>query len=153
MALLSEASRPNYPSPQMPQPARGDGPWGEAIAYWLDRRQWLPADLIEAADGAISKNTVYEACKGKDVNTSSLRVIASLLNAPLDEVLVSPARLKARDQQREVIYEAVSAALRARDVVPVPGVTVPPVSEAQRGIRETRERIAKLKQPKRKRRK
>ncbi len=98
----------------MPKPAHGDGPWGDAIAYWLNVRKWRQADLVRAA-ASLSKNTISIAANGFDVNTATLRAIAKALKVPIEDVLVSPERRQTREEQRRMIQEAVDAALRDQE--------------------------------------
>jgi hypothetical protein len=118
MALFTGKVREGYPAEQMPKPATGNGPWGEAISYCLDKRRWRQADLVRAAqaiDPKKSKNTISTATRGLDCNTNTLRVIAAALEVALDEVLVSPARKSAQDRRRQMILDITEQVVRRVD--------------------------------------
>ncbi len=102
----------------MPRPAHADGPWGEAIRHWLKAREWVQADLVRAIQDAhpgskIKANTISNAALGRDCRTSTLRQIADALQVPFEEVLVSPNRRSANEERKQLIIQAVEAALRA----------------------------------------
>jgi transcriptional regulator with XRE-family HTH domain len=114
-AFYAGNSSVGYARGHMPIPVSGDGPWGAAIAYWLARRQWRQADLLRAMreqDKTISKNTISRAARGLDVSTRVLRSIATVLNAPLELVLVSPERFRTDEQERRKLIDTVDEVLR-----------------------------------------
>lgn len=139
MALFTEKSEGQYAQPHMPQPAKGDGPWGEAIAYWLNVRHWRQADLVRATKGGLSKNTVSIAFNGLDVNTETLRIIAKALNAPLDEVLVSPDRKSANETRKQMVIEIAERVLR--DVESTRSVGQMPSADLDRAVEKFDEAI------------
>lgn len=112
MALFTDRALDSYSQRRMPQPARGDGPWGEAITYWLNIRTWRQADLVRALKGNIDKNTVSRAANGHDVNTATLRLIAAALNAPLEDVLVSPIRKRQGEELRRMAHDVLEEFFR-----------------------------------------
>jgi hypothetical protein len=117
MALFTGRSRADYPRVHMPKAATGDGPWGEAIEYWLNRKNWRQSDLLREihnlnAHAKTSKNTISSAARGLDVSTRVLRVIAGALKAPLDSVLVSPERKLANEDRRRLAIEISEQVLR-----------------------------------------
>lgn len=124
MALFTGMPSGGYPRGRMPLPEKSDGPWGEAIQYWLAFRGWKQADLIreiQKAEPSTSKtdkknkgnkNTVSNAALGRDCNTRTLRVIATALNVPLDAVLVSPDRKSANEARKQMIMEITESVVR-----------------------------------------
>lgn len=105
MALFTDSPASGYSQPHMPQPARGDGPWGEAIEYWLNVRRWRQADLMRATAGKgdLTKNTISRAANGQDVNTETLRIIATAFGVALEDVLVSPDRQSAKEREEQMV--------------------------------------------------
>ncbi len=125
MALFTGRARRDYAGP-MPKPERGDGPWGEAIEYWMTQRRWRQADVVRALEVLFPpktkkskgyKNTVSTAANGFDVNTRSLRRIAKALDAPLDAVLVSPLRKAANEERLKLALDITGRVLRQLESV------------------------------------
>lgn len=134
MALFTGGEWESYPHPQMPKPASADGPWGEAITYWLNARGWRQADLLKAVHdvgGTTNKNTISSATRGYNCSTRVLRVIASALKVPLEDVLVSPDRKSASEERRQLITEAVDRAMREYDARNAPKPPHPPTPPEQ----------------------
>ncbi len=126
MALFTGTTRQGYAQAHnMPQPTLGDGPWGEAIEYWLKQRRWQQADIVRALEVLYpstkgkkskgNKNTVSTAARGLDCNTRSLRRIAKALAVPLDQVLVSPLRRAANEERRQLALDITERVLRAME--------------------------------------
>ncbi len=118
MALFTTPSAGGYSSRQMPQPKTGNGPWGDAIRYWLKKRDMIQADLwrvIQEQGHKTTTNTISNACLGRDCNTNTLRIIATALNVPLDEILVSPDRQSESERRRLMILEITEHVVRAVD--------------------------------------
>ena len=98
------------------KPKHADGPWGEAIVYWLNERGWQQADLVRKGQGTLTKNTVSTAFRGLDVNTMTLRLIAAVFEVPIEDVLVSPERKadsEIRKQEIQEITESVYSRMTA----------------------------------------
>lgn len=110
MALFTDRQSTPYARRTMPQAPRGDGPWGEAIQYWLRARNKRQADL--ASDTGVRANTISRAARGFDTTTRVLRKIADALDAPLDSVLVSPERKLANEDRRRLIQEITELVVR-----------------------------------------
>jgi transcriptional regulator with XRE-family HTH domain len=123
----------------MPKPPSGNGPWGEGITYWMNRRGMRQADLLRAvvaSDGKpISKNTVSDASRGLDVNTDTLRRIAKALDVPLADVLVSPERREHNEARRAMIIEIVERAMHQLDAA-ITAPTTHHVDAATRAVEE-----------------
>jgi transcriptional regulator with XRE-family HTH domain len=115
MALFTGTATQGYACAPMPRPPRKNGPWGDAINYWLDDRGWNQTDLRKAiGDGgaALSKNTIGNAARGFDVSTRVLRIIATALGVPVEAVLVSPNRQSAQEERRQMIFEITERVTR-----------------------------------------
>jgi transcriptional regulator with XRE-family HTH domain len=118
MTLFTGASAEGYPRGHMPAASIGDGPWGEAISYWLKRKGWRQADLVKAIQNQhknTSKNTISKAVRGFDTTTRVLRTISQALQVPLDLVLVSPDRKSANDARRQMVAEITEQVVRTMD--------------------------------------
>lgn len=145
MALLMSIERRAYADGRM-RPTAGDGPWGEAIIYWLKKRGWSQADLGRAASAIAKKdqatnlkNTVSNACLGRDCHTRTLRLLAAALNVPLDQLLVSPERKSDNERMRAVAVDIAERVLRQMEAsgapvapAPPPAVAEPPLVERQK---------------------
>ncbi len=153
MALFTGMSSGDYSRQHMPQPAKSDGPWGEAIQYWLDVKGWRQADLIreiqnlQKPEAAVragkrkkskgNKNTVSTACLGRDCNTKTLRIIATALGVPLDGVLVSPDRKSANEARKQMILEIAEKVARELEKPPAYATThETPLPTIQQKVKE-----------------
>lgn len=94
----------------MKRPKSGDGPWGEAIQYWLVKRAVQQADI--AREASIRANTMSRAARGLDTTTRVLKKIAAAFQVPVDDVLISPERRMVDKERQEMIRMAVEEALR-----------------------------------------
>jgi len=110
MPLFTGGSRQGYARSQMPRPEYRHGPWGEGIRYWLEKRGKLQAELAREAN--VNANTMSRATRGLHVNTSSLERIANALQAPIEDVLVSPERKTRRDDERKLIQDITERVAR-----------------------------------------
>ncbi len=145
MALFTVTTRRDYAQGHMPQPTLGDGPWGEAIEYWLNQRRWQQADIVRALEALYppakgkkakgNKNTVSTAARGFDCNTQTLRRIARALEVPLDQVLVSPLRRAANEDRRKLALDITEQVLRrmesAGSPVALPAEVIPETAEPE----------------------
>lgn len=113
MALFTDDAERQYARRHMPKPASEDGPWGEAIRYWLNERGWRQADLAVAT--GIRANTISRTARGFDTTTRVLRKIADTLKVSIDDVLVSPERKLANEDRRRMAREIAEDVLRAMD--------------------------------------
>jgi hypothetical protein len=145
----------------MPQAEHGDGPWGEAIEYWLKVKRWKQADLRRAFEELPDlqrgggKNTVSTAVRGLDVNTSTLRGIAKAFGVPLEEVLVSPDRRSAKERERELVeqisakvYRDVTAERERREL----SLEEQKAASIAKGERAAKKDAAKLPRPRKRKR-
>ena len=160
MALFTGEVTQRYARASMPKPVSGDGPWGQGITYWLNRRGWRQADLQRAinepaneppSDNPISKNTISDATRGLDVNTATLRRIAKALDAPLDEVLVSPDRKDAREARKQLVLEITEKVVRDLEAAHAPPPTAPPAIVINSIEQEAVRAIPHIPKPQRKR--
>jgi transcriptional regulator with XRE-family HTH domain len=85
----------------------GPGPWGEAIRYWLPRKNMCQADLARAS--GIEPKTISTMTRGFHTTTRMLLKVSVALGVPLADVLVSPARQRLND---EAIREDMLKVLR-----------------------------------------
>jgi len=116
MALFTGALADGYSRQHMAQPKSGNGPWGEAIRYWLKLRDMQQADLMRAIRELRHKttsNTISNASRGLDCHTKTLRIIATALNVSLDEILVSPSRQSESERRKLMIQEITERVVRA----------------------------------------
>jgi transcriptional regulator with XRE-family HTH domain len=120
MALFTGGVRADYPRPHMPQPKRGDGPWGEAIVYWLKDRNMRPAELARAT--GVRPNTISRIVRGFDTTTRVLRLIAAALDLPIDAVLISPDRKSANEARKQMILEVTERVVRHIDQSGLPAL-------------------------------
>ncbi len=136
MALFTSGVAGGYSSRQMPQPKTGNGPWGDAIRYWLRRRNMQQADLMRAIKEmrhSTTANTISNASLGRDCHTKTLRIIAAALNVSIDEVLVSPDRKSEAEARKLMIQEITERVVRAVDA-PAGLSALPPA--LARGVKE-----------------
>lgn len=115
MTLFTATSADGYPRRHMPQPKTGNGPWGEAIRYWLKQRDMQQADLMRAIRDLRHKttsNTISNASRGLDCHTKTLRIIATALNVSVDEILVSPSRQSDTERRKLMIQEITERVVR-----------------------------------------
>jgi len=113
MPLFTGSGVQSYARRHMPLPKRGGGPWGEAIRFWLDKRQIQQADVVRAT--GLRANTVSRATRGFHTTTRVLERIATALHAPIDQVLVSPVRKLANEERRALASEISEEVLRSID--------------------------------------
>lgn len=118
----------------MPLPPRKDGPWGEAIKYWLVQRGWNQTDLRKAVrqrNASVSKNTIGNAARGFDVSTRVLRIIATALDVSLEAVLLSPNRRSAQEERKQMIFEITERVARQFDFPATPAPNPSPTAEQE----------------------
>jgi hypothetical protein len=128
MALFTTGAVGGYSRRQMPQPKTGNGPWGDAIRYWLRRRNMQQADLMRAIKDmreTTTANTISNAALGRDCHTKTLRIIAAALNVSIDEVLVSPDRKSDAEARKLMIQEITERVVRTIDT-PIAPSSLPP---------------------------
>jgi len=133
MPLFTGPVAGSYSRRHMPQPKSGDGPWGDAIRYWLLRRGMQQADLvrtIKAMNGTTTANTLSTAFRGLDCNTRTLRIIAAALKVTIDEVLVSPDRKSDVEARKAFVQEVTERVVRDLELATRPAPPVPSVDEA-----------------------
>ena len=122
MALLSAGAGHTYAQVHMPSTKFGNGPWGEAIRYWLPRRNMNQADL--ARETGIEPKSISSMARGFPTTTKQLEKVAIALKVNIEDVLVSPERREARVELARLIAGSVDVALRqheARIGAPVEG--------------------------------
>jgi len=116
MAVLGPTTGHSYSAVQaMPQPAIANGPWGEAIRYWLSVRKLRQADLarpVSKGGTGLRANTISRVTRGFDTTTRVLRRIATALDIPLDQLLVSPQRHHESEDRRRLAIEIAERVLR-----------------------------------------
>ncbi len=137
MPLFTGAVGGGYSRRHMPQPKSGDGPWGAAIRYWLNRRGMQQADLvrtIKALNGTTTPNTLSTAIRGFDCSTRTLRIIAAALKVSLDEVLVSPDKKSDVEARKAFVAEVAERVVRDLEHVPRPAPPVPTLNEAMQQL-------------------
>lgn len=131
MALFTARSGDAYAQTHMPKPAVGDGPWGEAVRYWLDAKKIRQADL--ARDTGIEPKTISSITRGFHTTTRMLAKIAAVLDLPLDAVLVSPDRKSAAEERKRMVQEVTERVVRALDTHPPP-IAEPTMPEGMRQL-------------------
>src|SRR4029453_8408539 len=100
----------------MPQPAIANGPWGEAIRYWLAVKKLRQADLarpIAQGGTGLRANTISRVTRGFDTTTRGLRRVAAAFDVPLDQVLLSPQRHHENEDRRRLAIEIAERVLRS----------------------------------------
>jgi transcriptional regulator with XRE-family HTH domain len=131
MGLFTARKRYGYARFGMPKPKTGDGPWAEAIRYWLDIDKLTQADLVrllnekefaKAYKGKpVQAKTVSRIVRGFHTQTRLLARIAAALKQPLDAILVAPTRTLANEKRAQLarqISEEVLRTLDARGAAP-----------------------------------
>lgn len=114
MTLFTTKPRYGYARPSMPKPKVGDGPWGEAIRYWMEVRKLSQADVVRSTK--IQAKTVSRIVRGFHTQTRLLeRIAVDALKVPLEVVLVSPERKLANEERRQLAREISEDVLRALD--------------------------------------
>lgn len=114
MALYTDGRVCDY-ARDVAKPKVGTGPWGQAIRYWLNRRNELPADLVRNANRlkvGLTPNTVSRARRGFHVSTRVLEKISMALEVTIEEVLVSPDHREDEARLSQLIQEGVQRSLR-----------------------------------------
>lgn len=147
MALLSTGPGRAYAQGSMPAVKTGNGPWGEAIRYWLPKRNMRNADLARAT--GIEEKTIGKMARGFHTTTRKLEVVAVALGVTLEEILVSPDRIRASENLERLIRDAVSAVLRESGSTQIQAghdVVHAAVERQTRMLEEKRARDAKPKQ-------
>lgn len=111
MLKFTGAARDSYPQDDMPDDAAplGDGPWGEAVRYWLHKKKLRQAALVRGT--GLTANTISGIVRGLPTQTRSLDLIARWLKVPLAAVLVSPLKQGDDKTQRQRTREALAEAL------------------------------------------
>ena len=140
MALLAETLAGSYARRRMPRPAYGDGPWGEAIRYWLAVRKIRQADLVRLVreldpKDTTTPNTISNATRGFPTTTRILDKIARALKVPIDVVLVSPERKLANEDRRRLALEISETVLRTLESRPLPLPTDPTPDEIDHAMK------------------
>jgi len=120
----------------MPQPAQADGPWGEAIRYWLNVRTMRQADLARETD--IEAKTISSVTRGFHTTTRILQRIAEALEIPLDAVLVSPDRKSANEARKQMILEITEHVTKQVEAAQQPAPK-PALTEAQQAAQIERD--------------
>lgn len=113
MALLLDGVGRDYAHARMAATKTGKGPWGEAIKYWLPRRDMRQSDLARVT--GIEEKTISSMARGFHTTTRKLEAVALAFKVPIDQVLVSPNRQQANEDRKREIQEAVEMALRRMD--------------------------------------
>lgn len=113
MTLFTATAAEGYSSQRMPQPAFADGPWGEAIRYWLNVRKLRQSDLVARTD--LQANTISRATRGFHTTTRVLEKLAKALDIRFDEILVSPDRKSANEERRRLAVEISEQVLRTME--------------------------------------
>lgn len=161
MPLFTVRAPRDYAASHMPQAEMSDGPWGEAIRYWLNQRKMRQADL--AGLTGIRANTISRATRGFHTTTRVLSKIAVAFRVPIDVVLVSPERKLANEDRRRLAVEISERVLRelegpprAGDISPTLQPTIDALEEAvevEEALVRSRDqrRVSKHTTPKKKR--
>jgi len=108
----------------MPKPAIGNGPWGEAVEYWLKEKKIRQADLARMT--GIEAKIISKIARGFHTSTRSLERIAIALELPLYAVLVSPDRKSAAEERKLMIQEITERVVRSIDTTPSALPPLPP---------------------------
>lgn len=153
MSLLMQETTGGYSRRHMPQPKTGDGPWGEAIRYWLKRLDLQQADLmrtIRELDGGTTSNTISNASRGLDCHTKTLRIIAAALNqvalqksimagVTLDDALVSPARQSELERLKRMVQEITERVVRQMTIPSLAAATHQTIPQASKSLGQAME--------------
>lgn len=134
MALFTDRLGGHYAPNHMPRAKRGNGPWGEAIEYWLRVKKISQADLVRATD--VRANTISRVTRGFHTMTSVLEKIANALDVPLDAVLVSPERKMKNEERRQLVADITERVVR----------TIEGERVQMSGIEAAKQEIAELEQ-------
>lgn len=110
MPLFTGQVSGGYAQRHMPQPIVSDGPWGEAIRYWLQRKNLSQQDVARMTK--MPGNTVSRAARGFHVQTRVLGRIARALDVPLTDVLVSPVRRAMNEDRRRFVADVTEQVVR-----------------------------------------
>jgi transcriptional regulator with XRE-family HTH domain len=81
----------------------GTGPWGEAIRYWLPKKNMRQVDLARVAN--IEEKTISKITRGFHTTTRQLEKIARAFQVPIDDVLLSPDRRLTNADRHRLINE------------------------------------------------
>jgi transcriptional regulator with XRE-family HTH domain len=154
MALYTGGTGHAYARSHMPQAARGQGPWGEAVTYWLNYHGWSQADLARAT--GLEAKTVSTIVRGFHTQTRQLEKIAAAFKVPFDQVLLSPLR-RLKDEERAKLAQDIAVrVMRELDNPPPPlhpPSSLPSDEDIGRAIvddEKTKTSIARVAPPKRK---
>ncbi len=88
---LITTSGTSYAPPVVDRTTERVGPWGEAVRYWLFKRQLSQAAVARAVN--VTTKTMGKIAAGHDISTKHLIAIAKFLGVPIIQVLISPERL------------------------------------------------------------
>lgn len=113
MGLFTSVGRRGYSRHEMPQAKRDNGPWGEALRYWLNERKLRQADLVKGTK--IQAKTISRIVRGFHTQTRVLEDVARFLAVPVERVLVSPLRRGPNDERRQFARGIVQDVLREID--------------------------------------
>lgn len=120
---------------------RQSGPWGEALQYWLERKNLTQADLVrlmqrrdklvQTTQSAtrlrhIQPNTISRIARGFHTQTAILARIAETLSIALAELLVSPERRLADEERRHYVEQITHNVIAQLDAVPPPAPAIAP---------------------------
>lgn len=118
---------------------RRSGPWGEALQYWLERKNLTQADLVRLMQRRdklvqitksaprlrhMQPNTISRIARGFHTQTAILARIADTLGIALPDLLVSPLRRLGEEERRRYIEQIT------RDVLAHLEATPPPAQDA-----------------------
>jgi transcriptional regulator with XRE-family HTH domain len=110
MPPLAETAPAVYAA-QMPRAKEGTGPWGEALQYWMRRRNVRQSDLARAT--GMMPRTISSIVRGFHTQTRALEKIAAALAVPFHAVLVSP-NLRMAEQDRQRLIDWITGLSDAR---------------------------------------
>jgi transcriptional regulator with XRE-family HTH domain len=99
MGVFTHTERRGYSRGEMPQAKRENGPWGEALRYWLNEKKLRQADLVKGTK--IQAKTISRIARGFHTQTRVLEDIARFLGVPLERLLVSPLRQRPNEDHRQ----------------------------------------------------
>src|SRR5262249_32105724 len=84
-----------------------EGPWGDALQYWLKTRDLRQADVVRAS--GLQPKTISRVARGLHTQTRVLASIAMFLGVPIEHILVSPLRSAASPDETKRWFEAAVA--------------------------------------------
>lgn len=142
MALFTDRVGRAYAQRHMPKPATGEGPWGEAVEYWLKEKKIRQADLARAT--GIEPKIISKIARGFHTSTRSLERIAVALELPLDAVLVSPDRKSALEERKRMIMEITELVTRRVEGKP-PMQVQPPILSVEEATEKLNEALSAAK--------